>query len=132
MKHKIVGTYDLWGETVLLKLREGIDGGFLKNYDCKPTEMFLGADVGKWQSLVGILAHEAKEFLDTEMGCRYAVTGDAAKDNGSYLFVATHTQHSEMCARLGWFLADCLPDLSAAWKQWQKEKNNNARKSRKK
>ncbi len=121
MKSLAVGTFDLWGVTIHLKLREGQNADFLQTFDGKPMVMRIGADVECWQNVVGLLLHEVKEFTDMQIGCRYVVTADAAKDNSSYLFVETHTQHSEVCARIGWFLADCLPALETAWKKWKKQ-----------
>ena len=122
MKQVIVGRYDLGGEPVIVKLQPGNHAEFAVPFNGTPTVMLIGSDVENWGQLVGLLMHEAKEFCDTRIGCRYAVTGDVAKDNGSYMFVETHLQHSEVCARVGWFLADCFLDLSTAWGKWKKAK----------
>lgn len=120
-KRKKERVYDLGGDSVIVKLRKGVGGNFAKNYDGTPAIFEIGADCGEWPEFVGALVHEAKEFADMRTGCRFVITGDTAKDNGSYVFVETHLQHAEVSARVGWFLADCLPHMQKAWRKWQNE-----------
>ncbi len=120
MKQKIVGTFELNDETVLLVLREGVGGNYLSRSDDRKSVLFqVGGDQTDWRDVVGSLLHEAKEFVDMRLGCRLEPSPNYAYDNGSYLFVETHTQHSEVCWRVGAFLAQCLPDLWMAWKKWR-------------
>jgi hypothetical protein len=122
MKDVIVGTFELNDEPVLLVLRAGVGGNYLsRSDDRKPVLFQVGGDQTYWRDVVGSLLHEAKEFVDMRMGCRFEPSPNYAYDNGSYLFVETHTQHSEVCWRVGAFLAQCLPDLERAWKQWQRQ-----------
>ena len=124
MKQVIVGTYDLGAESVVLILRPGMGGDFHTRSD-PPRKMpciSVGADSGSWQKLVAWLVHEVVEVVMMRMGLRYVPDVDYARDAAGYLFVETHAQHSEVCARVGWFLADCLPDLNKAWKKWKKAK----------
>lgn len=115
---KVIGRYDLGGETVELALRDGRGG----NWDTRTPEkklalLCIGMD--DWPGVVGILLHEAVEFVAAKMGLRYRPSFDYAEDNGSSQFVMTHTQFSEVMMRVGVFLAVCLPDLAAAWRKKQ-------------
>lgn len=124
MRQKIVGTYDLGGESVQLALREG-DGG---DWDSRTPEgrmplLRVGDDGSdSWPGVVGVLLHEAEELVSARMGLRFRPNPDFAGDNGSYVFLMTHTQYSELTARVGLFMAVCLPDLARAWGQWRKVK----------
>lgn len=123
MKQKIVGTYMLNDEPIVLALREGTGGDFTTRPETKqPAIISVGAGGpnAEWRFAVGILLHEAGEFVAVRMGLRYRPSGEFAMDNGSHVFLMTHTQYSELTARVGEFLAECLPDLCDAWRKWKK------------
>jgi hypothetical protein len=122
MRQKIVGTYRLGHEMVQVILREGTGG------DCYPlpgdinhARIKVGADYEMWQEIVGVFLHEAEELVASTLLYRWEQTNTDAGDHESLLFVMTHPQFSEVCARCGMLLADCLPDLGTAWKQWRKD-----------
>ena len=124
MREVKVGVYDLGGESVTVALREGFGGDFsTRTPEREMTLIRIGAGTkdAEWAGAVGILLHEATEFVYMRMGLRYRPDPDYAFDNGAYLFIANHTQYAEICARVGLFLSHCLPDLSGAWKKWQKK-----------
>lgn len=121
MKQKIVGTYRLGDRMVQLVLREGTGG------ECYPlpgdithSRIKVGADTQCWGDVVGVALHEACELVGSAMHYRLAPTNMDADDLLSIVFVMTHPQFSEVCARAGGFLADCLPDLAKAWRAWKK------------
>ncbi|MCE5324904.1 MAG: hypothetical protein LLG01_00670 [Planctomycetaceae bacterium] len=123
MRQKIVGTYRLGGQMVQVVLREGRGGeGYPLPGDIDYPRIKIGADSRDWQYVVGVAMHEASELVASYLHYRYGPTNMDADDLLSLVFIMTHPQFSELCARVGMFLADCLPDLSAAWKKWKKEK----------
>lgn len=119
-----VGVYDLGAESVEIALRAGTGADFTtRSGSIGPRQMpliALGADQDDWSRLVAALVHEVYEVSAMRMGCRFVPDLDYARDAGGYVFVATHAQHSEICARVGYLLVECLPDLATAWKKWQK------------
>ncbi len=106
---------------VQLVLREGSGG------ECYPLpgdiphpRVKVGADQAQWSDVVVVTLHEAAELVASTLLYRYEQTNDDGNDRLSLLFVMTHPQFSEVCARVGMFLAQCLPDLGVAWKKWRK------------
>lgn len=124
-KPRKIGIYDLGAEAVELWIRPGTGAGFSTQSGSKqqrrPARITCGMDIEP-DEVVGNLIHEAKEFCDMRMGCRHVPDLDYARDAAAYTFIETHTQHSELCARVGFFLAECLPDLQKAHRQWRKNK----------
>jgi hypothetical protein len=84
--------------------------------------MWIGFDEEEWGRLVISVLHEAKEFVQMRMGLRFIPGVDYANDAAGYVFMETHAQHAEVCARVGWFLATCMPDVCKAWRAWKKGK----------
>lgn len=122
MKQKIIGVYPIGMSQVQLVLRGGTGG----EYYVFPEKGSLarikvGADQEQWRDVVGVLLHEAFEYTAMHLALRYAPAPDLSKDNGNYLFVMTHTQFSDVCARSGEFISCCLPDLGKAWDKWKKQ-----------
>lgn len=116
-----VGVYDLGSESVEIMARSGIGAEFTTRSDEQMMPLVtLGFD-NTWEGIVANITHELAELTAVRMNCRYHDSVDYARDNGARLFVYTHTQHSEVCARVGYFLAACYDDLSKAWKKWKKE-----------
>lgn len=125
MKQVIVGSYQLGPQSVQLVLREGIGGEFytVPKVGSTPRIKVGYGDPGDgWYRVVEVLHHEAMELAMTLAGVRFAPAPDFGNENGSYLFVMTHTQFSEVGARTGQFLAASLPDLGRAWGKWRKRK----------
>lgn len=124
VKQKIFGTYNLGGEPVQVALREGTGG----DWETRTQENRMailrvsGDDPDNWPGMVGVLLHEAEEFVASRMGLRFRPSPDFSGDNGSYTFLMTHTEYSELTARVGLFMAVCLPDLARAWGQWGRAK----------
>ncbi len=120
-----IGTYDLGAESVDLYARAGTGAEFSTRSGTKDQRqragIWVGMDYPEWHQVVGSVLHEAKEACHMRMGTRLLPDIDYSRDSGGYYFFETHAQHSELCGRVGYFLAQCLPALGRAWKRWQKE-----------
>lgn len=127
MKRPIkVGVYNLGSESVELVLREGNGANFdtrsSRDGQADMTVIEIGGDGSTdWGEILSRLTYEAMELMAMRMGCRFVSDPDYARDLCGYAFMMTHAQHSQLCGRVGYFLADCLPDLARAWKQWRKK-----------
>lgn len=123
MKQKIVGTYRLGDDSVQIVLREGNGGDFyFLPGDIPYPRIKIGANVENWHNIIGTLLHEAQEYVLARLCCRLTPDDEFGRDSASYIFLLRHEQYSDVCARAGMLLAQCLPDLSAAWKKWKKKK----------
>lgn len=121
MKQLIVGCYDFGVGQCELVLRAGIGGEFYvvpEPHRCPRIK--VGADYDEWREVMSCLLHEIIELQMTLTGCRYNPAPDCARDHASYLFLMTHPQFSEVCARSAFFISEALPDLAKAWKKWKK------------
>lgn len=119
MKQIVVGIYSLGYEAIELVIREG-NGGEFYNRPGKGQvpRIKIGADVDAWKDVVSVFLHECFEFIFNRLQCRYEKSYDMGADASGYLYVATHPQFSDVCARVGEGVATALPDLSKAWKKW--------------
>jgi len=122
MRQKIVGVYDLGWEQVQLVLTEGENGRYLyiPEKDSLPR-MEIGGDVSSAGELIGIVLHEATEMSLDRLRVRHIVIGSMGGGNSDIRFFYDHGIHQDACARVGEFLAACLPDLAKAWKKWLKK-----------
>jgi hypothetical protein len=124
MRQSIVGTYDLGAESVELYVRPGTGADFSTHSGTvrkrQIAAIYVGMDYATWDGVVTCLLHEAKEAVEMRMGVRLRPDIDFSRDAAGWYFFSTHAQHSEMCARVGYFLAQCLPDVERIWKQWRK------------
>ncbi len=132
MKQKIVGVFSLGFEDIQVVLREGSGGEF---YNCpgkgEIPRIKIGADCREWKDVVSVFLHEAFEFTYNRLGCRFNNSYDMGNDSAAYLFIATHIQFSDACARVADGVASALPELSTAWAKWKKEtKNETVKRSR--
>jgi hypothetical protein len=106
---------------VQVALRDGIGGEFVWCDDDPCARITVGADHDAWGDVVAVVLHEAEEAVAVQLLLRFSLHDSYARDRLSLLFVMTHPQLSEVCARVGPFLAACLPEIEAAWKQWIRE-----------
>lgn len=119
MKQKVVGTYRLGDDSVQLVLREGTGGDFwFQPGDIHYCRMKIGAD-DEWQRVLTAILHEAEEAAAARICCRFTPDDEWGRDNASYVFLLRHEQFSDVCARAGIFLAECLSDVTKAWKAWR-------------
>lgn len=121
MKQKIIGIFPLGHCDVELVIREGTGGEFY----CAPEpgkipRIKVGVDDRKWSFVVGVLLHETMELVMAQLKYRYDQADDYGRDHSSYLFIMTHPQYSDVCARVGLFVSECLPKLTKAYKEWNK------------
>ena len=121
MKRKIVGVYHLGDESVQLVLREGKGAEFYERPgDIPNPRMKIGADHPTIGWLMDAVMHEGQERSMAVMRLRLQRADSYYVDSTAYLFVLTHEEFTEACHRAGMFLAECLPDLTKAWKKWGK------------
>ncbi len=121
MKQLIVGTYEIGSDYVQIVLQEGNDGeGYIKPEWGKVMRVKIGCD-GDWHSAVAKLNHELWELLLLKLRLKYCPYSDYANDVCTGLFVFNHEQFADISARVGMCFADCLPDVSKAWKKWKRK-----------
>lgn len=123
MKQKILGNYYIGHEQIQVVLREGNGAEY---YTCPEKgslpRIKIGMDQKNWKYIVGILIHEATEFLLGRLHARYEDAEDLGKDASGYLFVLNHVQLADINTRLADFLVDVLPSFAVEWKKWNKIK----------
>jgi hypothetical protein len=117
---KTVGIYEIGWERCEILLKDGRDGSF----SCVPSSggfpvISLGADQ-PWGDLVDVFLHEAIELTAVRVRSRFEPSCEVNKDHGQYIFVMTHSQLSECCARTAELLVKALPDIASAWRLWKK------------
>jgi hypothetical protein len=122
MKQKIIGIYRAGSDQIQLVLREGSGGEFYTIPEKGSlARIKVGADHNDWIELVSTLLHEIGEFVRTKSDCRF-IPDNYSNDSGDYIFMYSHANFSDLCCREAMFLTEALPDLSAAWKEWKKQK----------
>lgn len=123
LRQQIVGTYRIGDERVQLVLREGTGANFYERPDdIQCPRMTIGADQKNIGWLIDSVQHEAQERSMAVIRARWNRTDSYYVDSTSYLFIITHEEFTDVCHRASMFLAECLPDLKKAWKQWKKGK----------
>jgi hypothetical protein len=116
MANRKVGIYFLGNEAVKLELREG-DGA---EFFAAPAKICLGADCSL-RKVIELLLHETLEFCLYRDKCRFHPSNSYVDDYTAYLFVFSHVQLTDACAKQAEFLTGCMDDLMKAWKRWRKE-----------
>ena len=123
MKQKVIGNFYMGYTQYQLVLREGTDGEFyLCPGDGEIPRIKIGADYKTWQEVVTVLLHEAYEACLSVNKCRMQVTEDLSNDHSGYVFLMTHVQFSDCCARVSEFITEALPKLATEWKRFKKKK----------
>ena len=123
MKQVIVGTYEMGHECVELVIREDMGGEYYTIPEKgHVARIKIGVDYKRWDEVVAVLLHEAMEFQADRHLARFRPTQDLSGDQHWYLFVLTHEQFSDCCAKVAEFLTVCLPELATAWKKWNKKR----------
>lgn len=122
MRQKIVGVFRLGDEFCELVLREGTGGEFyFTPGDGHVPRIEIGGDYDSWGRVVNCLVHESVEFSLARLKCRFLSQDDNGDDAHGYLFVASHPDFSDACARAAIFITDALPPLATKWKGWKKK-----------
>lgn len=122
---KEIGTYELGYDNVRLFLVKGRSGNFSLNPGKQLPCITIGGEYAKWSDLYNILLHEAMEFALTRGGHRYANTQDLSCETGAFLFMFTHAQYSDCCAKASEFLVSCHKDLKIAWVKFKIQHKTN-------
>lgn len=123
MKQIFVGSYYLGREYVDVILTEE-NGGcyYLAPEKQRPPRIKIGIQ-DDWQETVSIVLHEIQELCMDKLRCRYDATNNMANDHSSYLFILDHITFSDVCARVGKFLADALPDIAKKYSEFKKNEH---------
>lgn len=116
---KLVGTYRLGVDGVRVYIGYSDDGGGA-SFTFDPAKgdgaALVVNCVGRpWKDTVSSLLHEALESLLHRRGSGYSATLAPREFVSGYLFVVPHQTFDQCCDFAGEFLADCLPDMCAAW-----------------
>lgn len=122
MKEKRIGTYQIGTDRVDVHVAPIFGGNVYLNYKNGNHRIVVGMNELNWPLILSILLHESTELVCIVMGLRYSPSLDVARDNGAYYFAMHHTQFSEMSARTGEFLAECVPDLLNTYNKLSKKK----------
>ena len=114
--HRRVGKYRVGSRWVELFLVDGLDGRFATAPPSGITLIEIGSE-GQWHETVSTLIHESTELALLDCQARFAPSPDYANSNDGYLFVCDHLTFGEATARVGIFVAACLPDMLKTYKQ---------------
>jgi hypothetical protein len=119
---KLVGVYNLGGRNVEIYCI-GEWGGYFCN---SPTgtalpDIRVGLASQNWGKIVTALLHELTEFEMHNNGYRYDRSNNYGDDLCGYTFMMSHSQFSDICARVAKVLVQVLPALAEELKKYQKE-----------
>jgi hypothetical protein len=129
---KLVGVYALGDLDVRLCCRDGFGGEFstIPKKNSVP-EIVVGFESHNWQRITSVLLHEAFELEMHFLGLRYDRSNDYGNDHSGYIFIFNHPQFSDVCGRVGVFLANTLADLCKHFRQYEKDCKAKERKKKK-
>ncbi len=82
--------------------------------------MKIGLQHDEFHKVVDIALHEAMEFACMDIRVRWAPAPDVSCAHDGYLFVLTHPEFGEACARAAEFLTPVVPRLQQLWKERRK------------
>ena len=120
---KKIGQFDFGTRSVNLFWKEGTGGAFYMNHESDgQARIVLGVNERSWGAQVAVLLHEALELAMADHACRFNPAPDYSWDSANYLFVMNHPQFSEIVARVGLYVSNCLPALSQVYKAQNKRK----------
>ncbi len=125
MRQKVVGVYEIGYEKIEVVLRDGNGGEFhMLSENSNITRIKIGADYENWRDVLAVFLHETMEFSLDRLKCRYYPSNDLSNSTDRYVFITTHNQFSDACAKVAECAADCVPDLKKIWKKWKKKNDN--------
>jgi hypothetical protein len=123
---KLLGTYFLGYESIRVftdaKSRDGeaqLPGKWQNAGTVLLAEITIGLNLS-WQETVETMLHEAFEYAAIKQNCRFVGSAWANSSPSRGLFVLDHEQFSEICAQVGVFTAEVLPELAGVWKALHK------------
>jgi len=121
---RLVGEYRLGVDNVRLFIGEKQGGGASFLYGPKAggsAVMTVNCKGRPWSDCVSALLHEALESLIHRRGAGYVQTHTVCETADCYTFVLSHQLFGQCCDQAAEFLAECLPDLSEAWRKHNKK-----------
>jgi hypothetical protein len=123
VKSRLVGTYTLGYEGLELWGTDDTGGGFYFYQEKKlRPKIEVGLNYNYWADVLAVLLHEAQELAAARMGLRFERTHQMSNDMGSYVFIMSHVEFTEVVARAADLLSECEADLKTTWKQFWKER----------
>ena len=121
MKQKIIGDYYIGFDQCQLVNRAGTGSEFYPLPEKGHIPVIkIGMDYDKWRHVLAVLLHEAFEFELARHHARWEPHEDMGNEMSGFLFVMTHVEYSDICAKVAEYIADCQRDLYKAWKKWHK------------
>lgn len=125
IKQKIIGTYYIGRDCVEVVLREG-DGGefyFIPELGHIPR-IKIGAGYDEWREIVSVLLHEAMEFVMSKLKHRYSKTEVfPPRESSDCVFILSHSDFSDVCARVADLISCCIGDLKTEWENWKEKES---------
>lgn len=117
----LIGSFKLGYENVQVYVTLGKGGGSSGNLCPKDTRqtgvITVAVDSRHWGFVIGDLLHEAGEYQMVRQGFCKVPSLKTSEDSGDCMFVYSHAQFSEICARTGAFLAAVVPKLATVYNQ---------------
>lgn len=113
---KTAGKYNLGPHKVEVILNFASSDGFFSTYGGDKDNTFI--EIGcrlDWARTMTVLIHEVLELAFADMNGRFVPCPDYAEASDGYIFHMNHPAFSEASARVGYFLANSLPDISKVY-----------------
>lgn len=116
-KFEVLGIYRLGNFNVEVVLDwERFGGSFYFAPDDKgPPRLRVGMDDDVFANVLGVLMHEATEFILSNRGARLDYDDGWGRDASQYRFFFDHPTFSYTLDQLAWFVLKVLPDLTTAY-----------------
>ena len=109
VKNNLVGTFRLGNINVRLLANPSSEGG---SFTTMPEPcIIIGLDQNDWQGIVGVLLHEAFEFAHMMNGHKFRQVPMSNYDSADATFMFDHAKFGRVCADVGCFVADAMPEL---------------------
>jgi hypothetical protein len=119
MKQIFLGHFQLGWENVDLYVLPEEDGGVY--FFCPDAKSLgrikVGLDYDYWNQVLTVLFHEGLEYLLEKYGYCFNRAGNICRDLGAKWFHFNHVEYSEICSRLGVFIAEAAPKVEKEWKK---------------
>lgn len=120
MKTKLLGTFPIGPGQATLYVSDD-SGGLCSISSTMPVpEITIGLNEEAWDQVLSVLLHEAFECVAMQSRLHYEPSIQFAGENGRYLFVMDHYQFSEVCAKVGLFVAESVPVLAASYNRFKR------------
>lgn len=113
-----------WRSIDLYALPHALGGSF----QCMPeigvdSIMKIGMNYEAWSDVVEVIIHEVHEFNMCDLGLAFRPQNHYSQTcSDGVMFHFDHNQHTEACARTGYFIANYYNRLHKAWTDINKAK----------